>query len=315
MKLSVVIPVFNEEDGLRQLFDELFPVMKKLAVPYEVVFVDDGSSDKSLSILRQEALTRPEMVVVELEQNFGQHQAILAALTVAKGEYNITFDADLQNLPEGILDIYAEMEKGYDYVGSVREKRQDVFWRRFLSFVNNKIREKITNIKVTDQGCMLRGYSRRISLLMAAAQEVAPYLPALGYSFSRRPTEITVKHQHRQAGESKYSLYKLFRLNFDIMTGYSLLPLQIFSMLGMVVAAVSGVFFIVLMARRIFVGPEAEGLFTLFALLFFFMGICLFGLGILGEYVGRVYSEIRKRPRYLIHDVYTSTEKDGRSHE
>jgi len=307
---------------LPQLFAELFPALKSLpSNDYEVLFVNDGSADNSLAMLLKEAQTRPEMVVVALENNFGQHQAIIAGFSVAKGEQVITFDADLQNLPSGILQVADEMSKGHDYVGTIREKRRDIFWRRWLSSLNNKMRERITDIHITDQGCMLRGYSHRITELICATQEASPYLPALGYSFAANPTEITVQHQERQKGESKYSIYKLFRLNFDIMTSYSLVPLQLFSMLGIIVSIASGALFLLLAVRRLLIGPEAEGLFTLFALMFFFIGIVLFGLGILGEYVGRLFSEIRKRPRYLIRSVYSSREahqsekKIGRTHD
>lgn len=290
---------------LPMLFQELFPALTDLPCSYEVIFIDDGSHDRTKELLLGEASRQDKMVAVILGTNFGQHQAIVAGFSVARGDYVITIDADLQTPPQEILKIYNEMENGYDYVGSIRNERKDQLWRRAFSKLNNKIRERITNIHLTDQGCMLRGYHRRITELIVASQEAAPYLPALGYNFSSRPTEIVVEHQERQAGISKYSLYKLFRLNFDIMTAYSLLPLQFFSMLGMAVATISAGFFILLAVRRLFHGPEAEGVFTLFALVFFFMGICLFGLGLLGEYVGRIYAEVRKRPRYAIQTVFT----------
>lgn len=305
MKLSIIIPVFNEELVLPMLFDELFTSLKSLPFSYEVIFVDDGSRDNSKKLLWQEASQRAEMVVVTLETNFGQHQAIIAGFSVAKGEYVVTLDADLQTPPSEIIKICNEMDKGHDYVGSIRNERKDSLWRRWFSQMNNRIRQKITNINITDQGCMLRGYHKRIAQLIVRSQEAAPYLPALGYNFSRNPAEVVVEHQERQAGDSKYNLYKLFRLNFDIMTAYSLIPLQLFSMLGMTVAVASAAFFILLVIRRLFHGPEAEGVFTLFALVFFFMGVCLFGLGLLGEYVGRIYAEVRKRPRYSIQDVYS----------
>jgi undecaprenyl-phosphate 4-deoxy-4-formamido-L-arabinose transferase len=302
-KLSVVIPVYNEEESLPELFPVLFRELKELTIPYEVVFVDDGSRDTSLALLYDEQKRQPNMVVVVLDGNYGQHQAIMGAFSVARGDYMITLDADLQNPPHEIKRICDVMDQGYDYVGTIRMDRQDVFWRKWLSRLNNRIREKITRIKITDQGCMLRGYDRRIVEMMLKAQESALYIPALAYSFCRKPTEIKVEHSARVKGESKYSFFSLMRLNFDIMTINTLVPLQIFSFLGMIIAVVSAGFFLLLVARRIFIGPEAEGLFTLFALMFFFMGICLFGLGIMGEYVGRIYTEVRKRPRFLIKEI------------
>lgn len=311
MKLSIVIPIYNEELVLPKLYAELFTELDQLSMSYEVLFVDDGSKDLSLRMLYDEAKKRPQMKVVVLDGNFGQHQAIIAGFSVAQGDYVITLDADLQTPPSEIAKISTEMDKGFDYVGSIREQRNDVFWRRFFSKLNNQIRKKITRIQITDQGCMLRGYSRRLAQQIVRVQEASPYLPALGYKYSQNPTEVMIKHQERQAGESKYSFYKLLRLNFDIMTGYSIVPLQIFSLMGILISGGAACFFILLVVRRIFQGPEAEGVFTLFALLFFFLGICLFGLGLLGEYVGRIYLEVRKHPRFVIRETYQPTNKEG----
>jgi undecaprenyl-phosphate 4-deoxy-4-formamido-L-arabinose transferase len=305
VKISVLIPVFNEEETIPHLCEKVFTSLKSLKRSWEVVFIDDGSTDDSLELLKKERQKYSDkMVIVELDGNFGQHQALVAGMSAAHGEYMITLDADLQNPPSEVLKVEAEMEKGFDYVGTIRVDRNDKFWRKFLSKINNRIREAITNIKITDQGCMLRGYHRRIVNLILKSEESSVYLPALGYNFSRKPTEIEVQHDAREYGKSKYSFYRLLRLNFDIMTVYSLVPLQMFSLVGIVIAFISAGFFVLLMVRRIWMGPEAEGLFTLFSLQFFFIGVCLFGIGILGEYVGRIYSEVRRRPRFLIRQVY-----------
>jgi undecaprenyl-phosphate 4-deoxy-4-formamido-L-arabinose transferase len=136
------------------------------------------------------------------------------------------------------------------------------------------------------------------------------FIPALAYSFAQRPTEVVVRHEERAAGESKYSAYRLIRLNFDLMTGFSVVPLQLFSMLGMVVSLASALLVVVLAARRLIIGPEEGGLFTLFGVAFFFIGIALFGIGMLGEYIGRIYQEVRQRPRYLIAAILET--EDGR---
>jgi len=167
----------------------------------------------------------------------------------------------------------------------------------------NYLREKITRIRITDQGNMLRAYSRSVVNAINSCKEVSTFIPALAYTFSRHPAEVVVEHEERAAGESKYSIYSLIRLNFDLMTGFSLVPLQWFSMLGIVVSLGSAALFVLLIVRRLIVGPEAEGLFTLFALMFFLIGLALFGIGLLGEYVGRVYQQVRHRPRYLIEAI------------
>jgi len=156
---------------------------------------------------------------------------------------------------------------------------------------------------MTDQGCMLRGYSRRIVDLVRQCDESNTFIPALAYTFASNPTEIIVKHEERFAGESKYSLYQLIRLNFDLVTGFSVMPLQIFSILGMLLAMAAGSLFIYLLVRRFVLGAEVEGVFTLFALTFFLIGVMLFGLGLLGEYIGRIYQQVRERPRYVVQTV------------
>src|SRR5512135_91639 len=303
-QLSVVIPVYNEEQGLQALFNRLYPALDKLGIAYEVVFVNDGSRDRSAAILREQFQKRPDVTrVVLFNGNFGQHMAIMAGFEQCRGQRIVTLDADLQNPPEEIGKLLAKMDEGYDYVGSIRRQRSDSMWRHVASRAMNRLRERITRIKMTDQGCMFRAYDRRIVDAINSCREVSTFIPALAYSFARNPAEVVVGHEERVAGESKYSLYSLMRLNFDLMTGFSLVPLQMFSMVGMAVAVGSGLFFVFLAVRRLIVGPEAEGLFTLFALMFFLIGIALFGIGLLGEYVGRIYQQVRHRPRYLVEAI------------
>ena len=308
--LSVVIPVYNEQDVLPALFDRLYPALDALGVRYEIVFVNDGSRDKSPAMLAAQFDQRPDVTrVVLFNGNFGQHRAILAGFEYSRGERVVTLDADLQNPPEDIKLLLAEMDKGHDYVGSIRRQRNDSLWRHLASRAMNHLREKLTRIKMTDQGCMMRAYSRRIIDTINQCNELHTFIPALAYQFAQNPTEVTVGHEERFAGESKYSLYSLIRLNFDLMTGFSIVPLQLFSLLGMLVSAGSGVLVVYLVLRRLIVGPEVGGLFTLFAIAFLLIGIALFGIGLLGEYIGRIYQEVRDRPRYVIGAVLEQKDK------
>ena len=303
-ELSVVIPIYNEQAGLQALFDRLYPALDAIGTSYEIVFVNDGSRDNSVSILAEQFRARPDVTrVVLFNGNYGQHMAILAGFEASRGEIMVTLDADLQNPPEEIHHLVTKMREGYDYVGSIRRKRQDSAWRTYASKAMNHLREKITNIKITDQGNMLRAYGRNVIDLVNQCGEVNTFVPALAYRFARKPTEIMVEHEERSAGESKYSLYSLIRLNFDLVTGFSLVPLQLFSMMGMLLALISGVLVCVLLVRRLFLGAEAEGLFTLFAIAFFLMGVILFGIGILGEYIGRIFQQVRARPRYVVQTI------------
>jgi len=299
--VSVVIPVYNEEEGLPFLFERLYPALDALGRPYEVVFVDDGSADRSPQMLAAQFHKRPDVTrVILFNGNFGQHMAILAGFAHVRGQIAITLDADLQNPPEEIPRLVAAVRAGHDYVGTYRRDRQDTFFRRYASRVINALRERTTHIRMTDQGCMLRAYDRSLVDTINACREVNTFIPALAYTFAATPTEIEVAHESRHAGESKYSLYGLIRLNFDLVTGFSIVPLQWFSLIGTVLSLASGALFVLLLVRRFVLGAEVEGVFTLFALQFFLTGIMLFGIGLMGEYVGRIQQEVRRRPRYRI---------------
>ena len=310
-QLSVVIPVYNEQEVLQALFDRLYPALDKLGISYEIVFINDGSRDRSAAILREQFQKRPDVTrVILFDGNFGQHMAIMAGFEQSRGQRVVTLDADLQNPPEDIHLLLARMDEGFDYIGSIRRQRNDSWWRDIASRAVNNLRERTTRIKMTDQGCMFRAYDRRIIDAINQSREVSTFIPALAYTYARNPAEVVVGHEERAAGESKYSLYSLIRLNFDLMTGFSLVPLQLFSMLGMLIALGSAAFFVFLLVRRLMIGPEAEGLFTLFALMFFLIGIALFGIGLLGEYIGRIYQQVRHRPRYLVEAVLESRIED-----
>ena len=308
-EVSIVIPVYNEQLVLQGLFERLYAALDALGRPCEVLFVDDGSTDRSVAMLRAQYQQRPDITrVIVLAGNFGQHNAILAGFAHARGAAVITLDADLQNPPEEIPNVLAELDKGHDYVGTVRLARQDSRFRTMASQFLNRVREKTTSIRITDQGCMLRGYGRAVVDAVNACPEVNTFVPALGYLFAQSPTEIQVRHEERAAGVSKYPLYRLIRLNFDLMTGFSIVPLQLYSVLGTVISALSLMFVAYLGIRRLVVGPEVEGVFTLLGIAFFLIGIVLLGVGLLGEYIGRIYAQVLNRPRYRVGAVLESVD-------
>ncbi|MEK7717594.1 MAG: glycosyltransferase, partial [Pseudomonadota bacterium] len=272
------------------------------------------SRDNSLVLLRDFHKQRPKQVrVIDFNGNFGQHMAIMAAFERARGEVIVTLDADLQNPPEEIPKLLAEIENGHDVVGGYRKERHDSWFRRKASRLLNAVRERTTRIRMRDQGCMLRAYRRNIVEHITASGETSTFIPALAMSYAANPVEVEVEHAARAAGTSKYRLYDLIRLNFDLMTGFSVVPLQVFTFFGMVISAGSLLFVVYLFIRRLMIGPEAEGVFTLFAILYFLVGVGIMGLGVIGEYVGRIYQEVRRRPRFMIRDVYEQldTQKAG----
>ncbi|OPX20594.1 MAG: glycosyltransferase [Desulfobacca sp. 4484_104] len=233
--ISVVIPVYNEEDNLPQLVRRLVQTLTATGRTFEILMVDDGSQDRSWEILTELYEQHPEHLrAIQFNRNFGQHRAIFAGFQAARGQVVVTLDADLQNPPEEIPRLVAKLEEGYDTVGGWRETRHDSIFRK------------------------------------------------------------------RQEGKSKYGIRKLIRLNFDLMTGFSHFPIHVVGFLGLLIALAGLGFGIFLFIRRLVVGPEVEGVFTLFAILFVFSGLQMFGLALIGEYVGRIYREVRQRPRYVI---------------
>ncbi len=302
--ISIVIPVYNEEPNIQRLFTRLYPVMQEIGKPFEIIFTDDGSHDRSLEMLKKLAADHSEVRVVEFNGNFGQHMAIMAAFEISRGEIIITLDADLQNPPEEIPKLVAAVERGHDVVGTIRQQRQDSFFRKTASRLVNITTRKITGIKMSDYGCMLRAYHRNVVENINRCGESSTFIPALAQTFASNPGEIAVAHAERGEGESKYSFYKLIRLNFDLMTGFSVVPLQLFALMGIMTSIFAITFALFLLVRRFIVGAEVEGVFTLFAIMFFFLGITIFGIGIVGEYVGRIYQEVRRRPRYVVRKVH-----------
>jgi undecaprenyl-phosphate 4-deoxy-4-formamido-L-arabinose transferase len=303
--LSVVIPVFNEEDGLPALFERLYRALDALQVRYEAVFVNDGSGDRSAALLREQFERRPDVTrVILLRSNVGQHAAIMAGFAHCRGERVVTLDADLQNPPEEIARLLAKMDEGHDYVGSIRRARQDSALRRAASRAMNALRERITRIRMTDQGCMLRAYSRAIVDAIVSCREINTFIPALAWTFARNPVEIEVAHEERAAGASKYSFLKLIELNFDLITAFSVKPLHLFSLFGMLVAVASVFTYVIVIANRWIASDSVmEGVRAIWdrdILAFFLIGMTLFGLGLVGEYVGRIYEQVRHRPPYLI---------------
>lgn len=309
IEVSVVIPAYNEEESLPVLFDHLYPVMKTTGRSFEIIFVNDGSTDSTLNILRGFCDACLEVKVIDLNGNFGQHMAILAGFEHVRGEKIITMDADMQNPPEEIPKILAQMDEGHDVVGTYRNGRHDPLFRKIASKIVNKVTNKIARLHIKDYGCMLRGYSRHIVDIINESHTATTFIPALAQKYAVNPVEIPVTHHEREKGKSKYGLFQLIRLNFDLMTSFSLVPLQLVTMAGMVISGLSFVLVCYMVLRRLFLGPEVEGVFTLMGIQFFLTGITLFCVGIAGEYLGRIYKEVSRRPRYAVRKIFEHHEQ------
>ncbi|BDU78456.1 glycosyltransferase [Mesoterricola sediminis] len=309
--LSIVIPIYNEEANIGNLWARLSKVLRENFVgedrEWEVVFTDDGSRDASLDMLIAIARDEPRVTVVEFNRNYGQHSAIFGAFSVVRGKVVVTMDADLQNPPEEIPKLVAKIEEGFDVVGGWRQGRtdNDSLFRTLPSKLVNAVTRKTTGVRLHDYGCMLRAYRREIVDAMLLCKERSSFIPALANSFAKRIAEVPVAHAERAAGDSKYGLWKLVNLQFDLLTSFSLLPLQMLSVLGLLVSLLGIGFGVFLLAYRI-LHPEGtvQGVFTLFAVLFFFVGAQFLAFGLLGEYIGRIYQEVRDRPRYVVKTLH-----------
>ena len=309
--LSVVIPVYNEEENLPALIERCLAACAAAGRSFEIILVDDGSRDRSRDIILQAAEHHPAVIAVILNRNYGQHAAVFAGLRQSKGEIVVTLDADLQNPPEEIPRLVSEMDRGVDVVGTVREIRQDSMFRRAASSLVNRMVRQATGVMMHDYGCMLRAYRRPVVKAMLRCRERSTFIPILANSFAGSAVEITVRHTPRENGKSKYSLFKLISLQFDLLTSMSTLPLRLLSFLGAVISTLGIGFGALLLALRFVYGAvwASEGVFTLFAVLFVFIGAQFIGLGLLGEYIGRIYHDVRSRPRFFIREVRGGSRK------
>lgn len=312
-ELSVVVPLYNEEANVAELGERLLGVLRALDGTWELVLVDDGSRDATLERLRVLQRADERVRIVALARNAGQHAAVLAGFSVARGEFVVTLDADLQNPPEEIPRLLDCFRKGHDVVATVRRDRDDAWFRRRASAAVNATTRKFSGIPLHDFGCMLRGYSREVTSQIVSRNETRTFIPALGYLLARNPVEIEVGHAARERGRSKYSLAHLFRLHLDLMTGFSLEPLRLLFPVGSVVAALGMLCGVTLLTLRLIHGPTwaVNGIFTLFAVLFFFVGAQFVALGLLGEYIGRVLLAVRARPPFLIREVIGDDKQGG----
>ena len=302
--VSVVIPVYNEEESLEALSSRLMPVMEKLKKPFEVIYTNDGSSDRSLEILTKLQKKHPEHVrVIDFMGNFGQHMAIMAAFEQSRGDVVVNLDADLQNPPEEIPKLLEEVEKGHDVVGSYRLKRSDNPLRHWGSRFANFVRGFITDAKMKDQGCMFRAYTRPIVNQVIEGGESCTFIPVLAWRLAQNPSEVGLRHDAREQGDSKYSLYHLVRVAIDLATSFSLVPIQFFTFFGMIVSSMSFLLVVYMVGRRLIIGPEAQGVFTLLTIVIFLISVAIMGIGIIGEYVGRMYQNTSRKQRFVIRTI------------
>ena len=318
-EVSIVIPVYNEELNLPELVKRCVEAFDKLPQSYEILLVDDGSRDSSAELIGQAVKDHPGKIIgILLSTNFGQHAAVTAGLSRARGKYIVTMDADLQNPPEEVHKLVEKLAEGYDVVGSIRENRQDTFFRKIASkTVNLMVRRLTRGQTMTDYGCMLRGYSRPVVNAILDCHEQGKFIPMLAMSFARKSVEVMVKHAERAAGESKYSVWKLIALQYDLLTGTSTFPLRMLTFLGFLIALLGVIFGVAIFVMTRLNGEEwgRYGTFTMFAILFVFIGAQFAGMGLLGEYIGKIHLNARGRPQFYIEKELNADNQNNESNK
>lgn len=306
--VSVVVPVYNEEGCLQELIDRTLKVMHECGKRFEFIMIDDGSRDRSREIIARASEENPDEVIgIILNRNYGQHSAIMAGFANVRGDLIITLDADLQNPPEEIPNLIKAAEEGNDVVGTIRQNRRDTLFRKVASKIVNRVARAATGVHMNDYGCMLRAYRKFVVDAMLQCNERSTFIPVLGNSFARTTCEIPVAHAARAVGESKYSLWKLINLQFNLLTCMTTVPLRMLTYFGMLASFCGFILAVYIIVRR-FCWPDGDhwsngGVFTLFAVMFIFTGIHMGGIGVIGEYIGRLYTDVRARPRYFIEEI------------
>ena len=317
IELSLVIPVYNEEENLTELIARTTAACDKLDCTTEIILVDDGSADRSMEMIIEASQKDPRIVGVILTSNFGQHAAVTAGFQTSRGKYVVTLDADLQNPPEEIYKLLEKLREGYDVVGSIRENRQDTFFRKFGSKMVNLMVRKLCNGKtMTDYGCMLRGYSRNVVDAVLLCRENGKFIPMLAMTYARKSVEVHVKHAERAAGESKYSVMKLIALQYDLLTGTSTFPLRLLTFFGFGVG-VFGVLFGLYVFIRSQIDKDwgAFGTFAMFAVVFVLIGGQFASMGLLGEYIGKIHLNSRARPQFFIESIHRKNNTQPKEQE
>ncbi|MCW5205699.1 glycosyltransferase family 2 protein [Desulfobulbus sp. F5] len=310
MKLSVVIPIYNEEENINPLYEELKGVLKTLEHDHEIVFVDDGSSDTSLELLEKIQQKDSKVVVVSFRRNFGQTAAMSAGFAYASGDVIATMDGDMQNDPHDLPNFLAKMNEDYDLVSGWRYKRQDPFLnRRLPSMIANKIISTVTGVHLHDYGCTLKTFRKEITQGIHLYGEMHRFIPAIASGVGGRITEIKANHRPRRFGTSKYGISRTLRVVLDLMTvkfllSYATRPIHVFGMLGMFSGGLGFALALLMTIQRTFFGmPLSDRPLLLLAVLLLFMGIQFISIGLLGELQVRTYHESQGKPIYVVRKV------------
>ena len=309
MTLSIVVPLYNEEENIHILYEKLKETLDPLGKEYEILFVDDGSTDRTLPLLEEIQSKDNRVIVLSLRRNFGQTAAFAAGFDFARGDIIVTIDGDLQNDPADIPKLL-ELMKGHDLVSGWRKKRKDPFFtRRFPSIMANWLISNVTGVKLHDYGCSLKAYRRDVIKNLKLYGEMHRFIPAVASWYGVRVAEIEVAHHPRLRGRSKYGISRTIKVVLDLITvkflqSFSTKPIQFFGPVGIISGFLGFLISLYLSIDKIFYGHNIGGrpLLLLGALLII-VGIQLIGMGLLGEMLVRVYHESQRKPTYVIKKI------------
>ncbi|MBL6792833.1 MAG: glycosyltransferase family 2 protein [Synechococcus sp. BS307-5m-G35] len=309
LDLSVVVPLYNEEESLPHLVEQLLAALRPSGESFELVLVNDGSSDRTAEVLERLSQDIPELVGVLLRKNYGQTAAMAAGFDVAQGEVIVSLDGDLQNDPADIPMLLAKLREGYDLVSGWRHQRQDAALQRKLpSKIANRLIGRVTGVRLHDYGCSLKAYRRDVLSDMRLYGELHRFLPALAFIEGARITEVKVNHRARQFGSSKYGIDRTFRVLMDLLTVWFMKrfltrPMYVFGFGGLIAILLSLVASSYLLAVKLMGGDIANRPLLTLAVVLGLAGIQLFCFGLLGELQIRTYHESQDRPIYRIRET------------
>jgi glycosyltransferase involved in cell wall biosynthesis len=319
IQLSVIVPIFNEEENIPALYKELREVLGRLGKTFEIIFVDDGSSDTSLLLLNEIQLKDANVIVISFRRNFGQTAAMSAGFDHARGEVIITMDGDMQNDPHNIEEMIHQIDNGYDVVTGWRYDRKDPFInRRLPSMIANWIISKTTGVNLHDYGCTLKAFRKEVIKSIKLYGEMHRFIPAIASGMGISFTEVKVNHRPRVFGKSKYGISRTVRVVLDLLTvkfllNYSTRPIQVFGLMGITSGAIGFLIALIMTFQRHFFSISMSDRPLLFlAILLMFMGIQFITIGLLAELQARTYHESQGKPIYFIKKVTGKTENTER---
>lgn len=307
MSVSIVVPIYNEQECVERLYEALKPVVDDLDRPAEIVLVDDGSTDRTPKLLEQLAASDSRVKIVEFRKNFGQTAAMAAGIQHSSGEIIVTMDADLQNDPRDIPRLIAKIDEGHDLVHGWRRDRHDALWtRKIPSRIANRLISRVTGVEVHDLGCTLKAIKREIAVDLELFGDMHRFIPILAYWRGAKCHEIETTHHPRRYGQSKYGLSRTFRVLLDLITvkylvQYLVSPMRLFGGMGLMCAVVCGLSGAATLAMKLLGGIDMTGNpLLLLTAISSIAAIQFFVLGMLGELGARIYFEVRQRQPYSV---------------